>query len=448
MPIEAVTHYLGAARHAQGVGALSEVMAHLHRASELLDQVPSPVRASLELVLRLTRGMAAAAAGGYGDASSAADFEKTIALCAELTDVPGTQAVVLQALLGVWCVYYATGNLAKSRQVTAAMEKQLELVTFPAGRPSFHACKGVELFCAGDLHGADRHFGAAIELFADDDVDPAQWPLPNDPLGAVYAFVSPLRLFWGDEQGAIAAAAAGVDRCRELEFPRGPFTTAFVRTYESWMHRERGMPEIAITAADDVIELGERHGFFDWTAAGRIQRLAGVLAIEPSVAVLDELGDAIRAFRINGEEWILSSLLIDRGWGYLALGHLDDVDACLLETEEVLGHGQETSRAEAHRLRAELLARRSGPEHPAVAAELQEGMRFAIGQGALLYVLRCGASYERWLGLDDLDSHLRRAYEQAGARFGSGPAQRDRLLRLCGPHRPLQRVDIEPAPAG
>jgi tetratricopeptide (TPR) repeat protein len=305
----------------------------------------------------------------------------------------------------------------------------------------------VELFCAGDLPSAERHFRAAIELFADDDVDPAQWPLPNDPLGAVYAFLSPLQLFWGDEHGALIAAAAGVERCRELEFPRGPFTIAFVRTYEAWMHRERGMPDAAIAAAEEVIELGERHGFFDWVAAGRIQRLAATLAKEPSVAVLDELGDAIQAFRINGEEWILSSLLIDRGWGYLALGDLEQAESCLVETQEVLGHGQKTSLAEAHRLRAELVARRSGPHDPAVADELRAGMRFAIGQVAHLFVLRCGASYERWLGLDGLDADLRQAYEEAMARFGPTLSERERFLRWCGPDASMSAAGVQPTPA-
>jgi hypothetical protein len=183
-------------------------------------------------------------------------------------------------------------------------------------------------------------------------------------------------------------------------------------------------------------------------AAGRIQHLAATLAKEPSVAVLDELGDAIRAFRINGEEWILSSLLIDRGWGYLALGDLDQVESCLLETQEVLGHGQKTSLAEAHRLRAELVARRNGPDDPTVADELRAGMRFAIGQGAHLFVLRCGASYERWLGLDGLDADLRQAYEDATARFGPTPSERERFLRRCGPDASKHPAGVQPTPAG
>jgi hypothetical protein len=447
-PIEAVTQYLAAATHAQGVGAVPEVMVHLHRADVLLDQVVGPARAPLELALRLCRAPATSAVAGYGDSSSALDYEKSVELCRQLKDTAGMETGVLRALLGVWCYYYATGDLAQSQLVTGAMEEQLEVATLPAGRPSFHACKGVELFCAGDLPSAEGHFRAAIELFADDDVDPAQWPLPNDPLGAVFAFLSPLQLFWGDEEGALVAATAGVERCRDLEFPRGPFTVAFVRTYEAWMHRERGVPDAAIAAAEEVIELGDRHGFFDWVAAGRIQRLAAMLAMEPSVPLLDELGDAIRAFRINGEEWILSSLLIDRGWGYLALGDLDQVESCLLETQEVLDHGQKTSLAEAHRLQAELMARRSGPHDPAVAHQLRAGMRFAIDQGAHLFVLRCGASYERWLGLDGLDADLRQTYEEATARFGPTLEGRERFLRRCGPDASMNPAGVQPTPAG
>src|SRR5262249_33255322 len=158
----------------------------------------------------------------------------------------------------------------------------------------------------GDLAASAHHFGAAMELFADDDVDPAEWRLPNDPLAAVYAFLSPLRLFHGDEEGALEAARLGVERCRDLEFPRGPFSVAFVRAYEAWMHRERGASAESIEAADEVIRLGVQLEFFDWATAGRMHKAAALVAERPTIERLEDLGRAIAAFRVGGGEWTVT----------------------------------------------------------------------------------------------------------------------------------------------
>ncbi len=441
-PTEAVTQYLAAAAQAQAVGALTEVMTHVARADELLGVVDEAMRAPLELSICFARGVAASAAGGYGTPTAVEDFTRSVELCGELKDIPGMGAGVLKALLGLWCYYYSTGELTKSEGVTAAMEKQLEVVTMPAGRPSYHACKGVELFCMGDLPRSEQHLLAAVELFADDDVDPADWALPNDPLAAVYAFLAPLRLFQGHEDLGISMATLGVDRSLHLEFPRGPFTVAFVRAYEAWMHRERGAFPEAFAAAEEVVRLGELHGFFDWSTAGRMQIAAAAIAMNPTFEGLDELTRAIAAFRVGGEEWILSSLQLEQGWGYLALGDLDSAEACLHDAEEVISHGQHTSLAEAHRLRAEILVRRQGADLALVAAELCDGMRFALGQGAQLFVMRCGASYERWLGLDGLDADLQAAYEHARLLFAADSTSLERFLRTCGPTAAVTTVGV------
>jgi class 3 adenylate cyclase/tetratricopeptide (TPR) repeat protein len=429
--VEAATYYFAAAGRAQAVGALVEVVTHLTRVEEIILDLDEPLRGTFELSVRLMRGMTAQALVGYGASNASDDFARALELCDRLKDVPGTEASVLQALFGLWCMYYATGDLRRSEEVTAAIQDQLEIATMPAGRPSYHSCKGVELFCLGDLAASERHFDAAIGLFAEDDVDPAFWRLPNDPLAAVYAFLSPLRLFQGDEEAALHVARLGVERSRDLEFPRGPFSIAFVRTYEAWMHRERGAIPEAIEAADEATRLGEQSGFSDWATAGRMHKAAALVAESPTMEGLEDLGRAIAAFRVGGAEWTVTSVQLDRGWGYVLLGDLEQAEACLQDAEEVIGHLQRTSVAEAHRLRAELRARRFGADD-AVASELATGMRLAMSQGAPLYVLRAGATFERWFGPERLDRDLRAAYEAALAIFGPDLAARRRFLGAEG----------------
>ena len=187
----------------------------------------------------------------------------------------------------------------------------------------------------------------------------------------------------------------------------GPVSTAFVRLYEAWMHRLRGAVDDAAFAAAEVARIGERHGFFDWMIVGRIHLAAAAAAREPSRAALDEMGAAIDTWRAAGGQVLVPSLIIEQGWGYVALGDLERAEDCVNDAAEIIGRGQQLSLAEAHRLRAELAALRSGPDDPLVAAELDAGLRFAHDQGAALFVLRCAASYDRWLGSGQMPAELR-----------------------------------------
>ncbi len=83
------------------------------------------------------------------------DFGRAVELCEQLRTKTFFGQGVLHALLGLWMYYCATGDLTTATSISASMEQQLERVQMPAGRPSFHACRGVERFYAGELVEAD-----------------------------------------------------------------------------------------------------------------------------------------------------------------------------------------------------------------------------------------------------------------------------------------------------
>jgi len=419
---EAIAHYLEAATRGQAVGAFAEVAAHLDRAIALLPDVDGDARSSFELALRLTRGSAVMATGGYAAPGVQEDFDRAVELCEILREATDVRTHVLQALVGSWSYYCVGGNLARARTVSDALEQQLVRADLAATwRTSLHACRGCECFFGGNLADAHHHLQTSVDTFPIDDFDWNHWPLTNDPLGAVLSFLAPLKVICGDEPGALAAVAAGLERCQQFDFPRGPYTVAFVRNYETLMHRLRGKFDDAASAAEELLRIGERHGFFDWMMTGRMHMAAAVVASDPSPSPssLAELGDAIATWRGAGGESLMPTLLLERGWGYASLGDRELAGACLDDADDIIRRGQELSAAEAHRLRAELAALSNGPGDPAVAGELEAGLRFAVSQGAHLYVLRGAASYERWLGLDRLDPVLRAGVDRAISAFGA-----------------------------
>ena len=263
--VEAVGQYLAAAARGQDIGAYDEVLTHLDRAAELLETLgrgrTAPVRAGRAAEPRPGqhgRRRLRGAPGGRG-----------------LRARPSTSASAC-ARCPVWawaCTRRCTGSgpstapratsawPARSRSPSTSSLAQSD---FPGGRPSYHACRGVEHFFAGSLPGAQEHLAQCVELFATDDVDYAEWPLPHDPLAAALAFVGPLRLITGDEAGALEAAASGLARCADLGFPMGPVSTglrppvrgldapAARRRRRRRLRRRRGGPRSASATASST----------------------------------------------------------------------------------------------------------------------------------------------------------------------------------------------------
>jgi hypothetical protein len=263
-PLDALLHYLQAVRRDQAAGFFAEVLAHLARCETLLTSVADEnVRAQFELAVRLNRGLAVSSTAGYAAPGAVEDYGRASDLCEQLSHVSGVGAELLKALFGLWAYYCVSGDLGTARSLSAAIELQLDRASMHAGRPSLDACRGVEAFYRGELLQARALMSRAAAGIADDDVDPAEWPLPNDPLAAACAFLGPLRFLTGDVAGAFEAIRTGIIRSESLEFPRGPFSVAFVRNYEAVLHRTRGDGPGAAAAAEEVIRIGERHGFFD-----------------------------------------------------------------------------------------------------------------------------------------------------------------------------------------
>lgn len=438
-PLDALGYYLEATGRARATGSFSEVLAHLSRCDALLAAVhDETVRAQFELAVRLNRGLAVSSTAGYAAPGAVEDFGRARDLCDTLSHVPGVGTELLKALFGVWTYYCARGDFDTASSVSSAIERQLDRTPMHAGRPSLDACRGVEAFYRGDLPRARDLLSRAIAAIAEDDVDPAEWPLPNDPLAAACAFLGPLRFLIGDVRGALEAIRTGVARSRPLEFPRGPFSLAFVRTYEALLHRAMGDGQAAGAAAQEVIRIGERHGFFDWQIVGRIHSAAAKVLAGTAPQALDEMGEAITTWCTVGGEALIPWLRVEQAAGYLARGDLDKAATCLDQAFESIERGQRLALPEALRLRAELRLRAGTAARAAVGAELREALGVARAQGDVYSSLRAALSHRRLFG-DDGGGLVDTALADAVAAYGDATEFPDlgtaRRLVAAGSHQ-------------
>jgi class 3 adenylate cyclase/tetratricopeptide (TPR) repeat protein/nucleoside-triphosphatase THEP1 len=404
-PEEALVFYLQAIARARAAGSFAEILAHTSRCESLLPTVADEtVRVQFELAVRLDRGLAVSSTAGYAAPAAVEDFGRARDLCDQLRDVPGVGTELLKALFGLWGYYCASGDFDVAGSLSTAIDRQLDSTAMHAGRASLDACRGVEAFYRGDLQQAGELLTRAVEAIPQDDVDPAEWPLPNDPLAAACAFLGPLSFLTGDLTEALQAIHTGLVRSESLEFPVGPFSVAFVRTYEALLHRARGDAQAATAAAEEVGQIGARHGFFDWQLVGRMHLAAARAMTDSSSDALDEMDEAITTWCAVGGEALIPWLRVEQAAGYLARDDVDKATRCLGQAFGGLAGGQRLALPEALRLRAELRLRVDSEATDGAEADLREAISVARAQGTAYSVLRAVLSRRRLLngGADDL----------------------------------------------
>jgi class 3 adenylate cyclase/tetratricopeptide (TPR) repeat protein len=421
-PEEALVFYLQAVARAKAAGSFAEILAHTGRCESLLPAVADEtVRAQFELAVRLNRGLAASSTAGYAAPAAVEDFGRARDLCDRLRDVPGIGLELLKALFGLWAYYCASAYFDVAASVSAAIGRQLDGTAMHAGRASLDACRGVEAFYRGDFRRSGELLTQAVEAVPHDDVDPAEWPLPNDPLAAACAFLGPLHFLTGDLAAALQAIHTGLVRSESLKFPVGPFSVAFVRTYEAQLHRARGDAQAATAAAEEVGRIGVRHGFFDWQLVGRMHLAAARAMTDSSSDALDEMDEAITTWCTVGGEAMIPWLRVEQAAGYLARDDVDKATRCLAQAFEGMAGGQRLALPEALRLRAELRLRVDPAAAGRAEADLREAIAVARAQGTAYFMLRAALSRRRLLdgGADDLTDD---ALAEAVAAYGDTSA--------------------------
>ena len=101
---------------------------------------------------------------------------------------------------------------------------------------------------------------------------PAEWPLPNDALAAVYGHLVLILWISGERRAAYAMGERGLRRAEDLGFPYGPFTTAYVNSLLALTRRMEGDHQGAATSTQAMLDLAERHGFAFFAVTGMLHR--------------------------------------------------------------------------------------------------------------------------------------------------------------------------------
>jgi hypothetical protein len=189
-----------------------------------------------------------------------------------------------------------------------------------------------------------------------------------------------------DAQAALHQAAR---RAEELSFPQGPFSLAYTRFVEIWMHIDAGQLDRAAVQVADLIEQADPHGFDGWQLLGDLQQasvgalaaLCGDPAELPAYIATTTLLDTMRTSEllsfVTSFDAVLARLFTAAGEPDHARARLDMALALARDT------GMCFYDAELLRLRAHT---QNDPH--ARRADLSAALQLARRQGAALFELR------------------------------------------------------------
>ncbi len=104
-------------------------------------------------------------------------------------------------------------------------------------------------------------------------------------------------------RGEVAESArqelAAFRRARDIGFPLGPFSTAFVTVFAAWLRRFAGEVEESWRLGAQVVAIGREHGYVFWTTLGSCYS-----AVDPAggPAHREQLRRSVEALRAMGQE--------------------------------------------------------------------------------------------------------------------------------------------------
>jgi tetratricopeptide (TPR) repeat protein len=220
-----------------------------------------------------------------------------------------------------------------------------------------------------------------------------RWFMPNEPVASVYTHLAAARFVIGDHTGAQRAMAQAQKRVERLDFPQGPYSHAYARSYETWMNIEAGRLDHAADIVAAMTEQARRYHFAGWMLIAETQRASvdalSLLAtgspdaqvLQPHIAAMTMFIESWRTVEmkmfLTFYDSVLARLLAAAGRPDAARDRLDTALGLAADTD-------------VHFYDAELLRLRAHTEQAGEArrAGLAAARELAIRQGAVIFELR------------------------------------------------------------
>jgi class 3 adenylate cyclase/predicted ATPase len=366
----AVAYWERAARLAASRSANDEAISHLNSALRLLETQPDTLdRRSVELRLLLLLAGRLIATEGYGADRVEEVYTRALDLCTQV----GDPAALRKARLGLEGYYFMRADFAKAREFTdqvAAMDqpKPLEMRALQAE----WAIANI-LFHQGELESAVARMDQCLEKYDRARHHPAAVQDPG-VMCLCYSAWALWELGFPDEAMRRANEVIALSHALDHKFSIGQACGIC-----AGVHFFRGETELALTRADQAVDVCEVHGFSVWLAHARMLR-------GRMVAQMGRVEDGIQEMLQAYGMWTKTGAVVTRPFylamlaeGYALAGRAQEGLAALDEAREIIRTcGERYYEPEIQRLVGELLSVANSDRSSSRLAEAEQWFRSSM----------------------------------------------------------------------
>ena len=359
----AVTHVVGAARHAIGRNAHVEALEHVRIGLDLVTSLDEgPERFERELALQATLGPLLIATRGWGSPEVEAAYERAHELARRSAD---SARALPPILYGLGSLYESRGEYRRAAEV---LEQVLDLedINEAAHHMGSYDLLACSMFHQGRFDRAVAHAETGWELYDPGRHLELQARYGYNPGVGCLTWGALSSRYLGETERASALMADAFALAQDADHT---FSLASAHEQAAVLHQLRDEPAVALDHAATALDMARAQGFAPQVAIAQVLRGWARAALGETSDGIDELRDGIEAYRATGARMDLPyhlGLLADAA---LRAGRFGEGLAAIDEALAESGDRDYCHASELHRLRAQLLAG-SAVDDGSVVAEL------------------------------------------------------------------------------
>jgi class 3 adenylate cyclase/predicted ATPase len=369
--------------------AFDQAISYLNGAIERLRTIPdSPERKMRELSLQMMLGPALIAFTGWGTTEVERSTARARELCAALGDPPE----LFEASYWSWQLCFIRADMRAAKDAALLLLARAEEMHDPVALQIAHDAMGMTLFHMGEARLAAEHFRSALSL--NDPDHPSLGPTGMDLRVVHLYYLAWALIHVGYPEQALQSALEAVTRAGTLSCPHtAAIANAYLATVRLW-RRER----------DEALEVGERL-FALSSEYGLADPLGAAIGIRGTVLAAREHEEGIPLI----EQWVASGRktglkilrpreLCSLAEACIAFNQFDKASEALDQALTIAERdGDCYCEAETHRLRGELLLRKSASNRIEAETCFERATNIARQQSARWWELRATVSLARLL---------------------------------------------------
>jgi class 3 adenylate cyclase/predicted ATPase len=358
LPAQAVTFWQRAGENATRRSANQEAIGHLTTGLAQLALLPeTPERAKRELALQRLLGQASFATRGYASPEATRAFSRARELCAAI----GDDASICPVLFGVWLLqltgaYHTNAETTANEILKRAGRTDnigaLIVGNFALGTSQVHL--GTLACARPPLENAIKNYRAVTE----DEATRLAYEYGIELGAPSYAYGAWCMWLLGYPDQALRL---GDEALAIVERIQHGYSHSRCLYWNSTIHSYRREWQIVEQRAAAAIASAQERGLAMVVAVGQIMRGAARAMLDPQEEAVDEIREALAAYRATGARFQSTYHLILLAQALAACGRYGEGLSALREAAALVDEtGERYFEAEIHRLEGHLLLAESG----------------------------------------------------------------------------------------